>query len=132
MNENSNEFEEFLLNRIDTINSNYFKIYKFSNSINMNQFLKILNLKPFYKNKIPITLVDDGIISNESSSADHNHNILEKECAVCYEKIQTNVYLRKLICNHEFHKKCIDKWLFTQFKQNKKDFTCPICRHSIT
>lgn len=51
MNENSNEFEEFLLNRIDTINSNYFKIYKFSNSINMNQFLKILNLKPFYKIK---------------------------------------------------------------------------------
>ena len=119
---NNDDFEEFLLTQINTSNSNYFKIYKLNYSINMNKFIKILKLKPFYKNKIPITQNLD--ISSSQ--------VIDKECAICYEKIQMNVYLRRLECNHEFHKKCIDKWLFTQFKQHKLEFTCPICRQSIS
>ena len=112
---NNDDFEEFLLTQINTSNSNYFKIYKLNYSINMNKFIKILKLKPFYKNKIPITQNLD--ISSSQ--------VIDKECAICYEKIQMNVYLRRLECNHEFHKKCIDKW----FHKCKDDYIhCPICR----
>ena len=141
MNNNIDYFEEFLINRISSINNNYFKIYKLNSSINMNQFLKILNLKPIYKNKTPIITNNtaDNTVNNTAdniadNTADNTTSIItnwnEKECAICYEKIQKNVYIRKLICNHEFHKKCIDKWLFTQFKQHNNVFTCPICRQS--
>ena len=157
MNNNIDYFEEFLINRISSINNNYFKIYKLNSSINMNQFLKILNLKPIYKNKTPITAdntrnntanntadntanntanntADNTANNTADNTADNTTSIItnwnEKECAICYEKIQKNVYIRKLICNHEFHKKCIDKWLFTQFKQHNNVFTCPICRQS--
>jgi hypothetical protein len=44
-----------------------------------------------------------------------------EECSICLES-ETNV---TLLCNHTFHKKCIDEWL------NKKN-NCPICRHNIT
>lgn len=145
INNNTDEFEEFLINRISRFNTPVLKIYKLNTNINMNQFLKILNLKPFYKNKIPAIptttptpILNDTNDTNNISSIQKQHSSkstitfhLEKECAICYEKIQENVYIRKLICNHEFHKKCIDKWLFTQFKQHKNEFTCPICRQSI-
>lgn len=42
------------------------------------------------------------------------------ECAICYYKIKW--YNKKtLYCGHQFHRKCINKWLE---KQNK----CPFCR----
>jgi hypothetical protein len=141
VNANNNDFEEFLLTQINNVNSNYFKIYKLNYSINMNKFIKILNLKPFYKNKIPITqnteiYTDAGTGTDTTQSSNTiipiTNQVIDKECAICYEKIQMNVYLRQLKCNHEFHKKCIDKWLFTQFQQHKQEFTCPICRHSIS
>lgn len=129
---NNDDFEEFLLTQINTSNSNYFKIYKLNYSINMNKFIKILKLKPFYKNKIPITQNLDISLSDNTHVPIQVNQVIDKECAICYEKIQMNVYLRRLECNHEFHKKCIDKWLFTQFKQHKQEFTCPICRQSIS
>jgi hypothetical protein len=91
-----------------------YKIYKMHTNINMNQFIKILNLSSFYKLK----------------PTKSNSN-LNSQCSICYEYLQPNVYLRKLNCNHEFHKKCIDKWLYTQFKDHKDEFTCPLCRHNI-
>jgi hypothetical protein len=92
----------------------------------MNKFLKILNLNPFYKYKNVQTREDTMM----TSTGNFLH-LLTKECPICYDKIEENVYLRKLNCNHEFHKKCIDKWLFTQFRQYKEEFTCPICRKNV-
>jgi len=116
----------------------------------MNKFLKILNLKPFYRYKYttiptshsqeqePITHNPESILVYDPglSRPDPNSLILPilpiefnyKTCYICYDQITTNSYLRKLNCQHEFHKKCIDKWLFTQFKQSKNEFTCPLCR----
>lgn len=139
-----NDFEEFLLTNLNN-NSNYLKIYKLHTTINMNKFLKILNISPFYKYKgeqqfqttLPSQSTSTTIIQNGStnSSSLEKENptspSFEKECPICREKVQGNVYLRKLKCNHEFHKKCIDKWLFTQFKQCKDEYTCPLCRQSI-
>jgi hypothetical protein len=47
-------------------------------------------------------------------------------CAFCFKKFEMNQYKRKLPCNHEFHKKCIDKWIF----ENNIE-SCPICHESV-
>jgi hypothetical protein len=101
---NFESLEEFLIYSQLKI----YKIYKMHTNINMNQFIKILNLSSFYKSK--------------------NNNL---QCSICYEHLQPNEFLRKLKCNHEFHKKCIDKWLYTQFKDNRDEYTCPLCRQNI-
>ncbi|KAM9769949.1 RING finger protein 44-like [Menidia menidia] len=42
-------------------------------------------------------------------------------CVVCMCDFESRQLLRVLPCNHEFHTKCVDKWL-------KANRTCPICR----
>ena len=45
-------------------------------------------------------------------------------CPICLDSIEQNfIANNELICNHKFHKLCIQKWL----KINK---ICPICRVS--
>ena len=90
-----------------------YKIYKMRTNINMNKFLKILNLTSFYKSKI------------------QNNTQCSICCSICQDALQSNLFLRKLKCNHEFHKKCIDKWLYTQFQEDKDEYTCPLCRTNI-
>lgn len=47
-----------------------------------------------------------------------------KQCAICQENFQKGKYKRKMPkCTHEFHKKCIDEWLYKD-----KNQTCPLCR----
>jgi hypothetical protein len=46
------------------------------------------------------------------------------ECSVCVQEYKIGEFKRELICGHEYHKKCIDKWL-------KDSLTCPICRKEI-
>lgn len=42
-------------------------------------------------------------------------------CVVCLLDFESRQLLRVLRCSHEFHAKCIDKWL-------KTNRTCPVCR----
>ena len=43
-------------------------------------------------------------------------------CTICMEEIKKNSVCKKIPkCHHEFHKKCIDKWLV-------ESKTCPNCR----
>lgn len=46
-----------------------------------------------------------------------------KECSICLEKINKNI--RKTKCNHEFHQKCLDKWI-------ENNNTCPDCRYILS
>jgi hypothetical protein len=48
-----------------------------------------------------------------------NKNKNNIECAICLEILTKNV--KKLSCNHIFHKKCIVQW-------KRKSNTCPLCR----
>ncbi|XP_023287910.1 RING finger protein 44 [Orussus abietinus] len=45
----------------------------------------------------------------------------QTNCVVCMCDFEAPQSLRVLPCSHEFHAKCIDKWL-------KSNRTCPICR----
>ena len=52
--------------------------------------------------------------------------IKNKECCnICCEDYISGQYKRILpVCNHIFHKKCVDKWL-------KSKSNCPICRNEL-
>ncbi|KAJ8262403.1 hypothetical protein GJAV_G00166070 [Gymnothorax javanicus] len=50
-----------------------------------------------------------------------NHQSEQTLCVVCMCDFESRQLLRVLPCNHEFHGKCVDKWL-------KANRTCPICR----
>jgi hypothetical protein len=52
-----------------------------------------------------------------------NDPVIEKDCYICLESFKEGSYKRTLVCNHTFHKKCVDKW----FNKHDND-TCPICR----
>ncbi|KAM3219258.1 RING-H2 finger protein ATL32 [Capsicum annuum] len=47
------------------------------------------------------------------------------ECAVCLCEIEEGEAVRELICNHSFHKVCLDRWL------GFGRMTCPLCRNKI-
>eukprot|EP01083_Nonionella_stella_P072025 193916_1 len=47
-----------------------------------------------------------------------------KQCAVCCDKIKSGEVVRTLPCLHQYHCKCVDKWL-------AEHGTCPTCRHRI-
>jgi len=48
----------------------------------------------------------------------------KKMCVICISEWKNNQHIRKLPCKHEFHSKCIDKWL-------KQKRSCPICRGEV-
>ncbi|KAF6776007.1 hypothetical protein AHF37_04727 [Paragonimus kellicotti] len=45
----------------------------------------------------------------------------EERCMICLDDYEVKDSLRMLRCRHEFHAKCVDKWLKTKR-------TCPLCR----
>ncbi|XP_059219551.1 E3 ubiquitin-protein ligase RNF38 isoform X4 [Stomoxys calcitrans] len=49
------------------------------------------------------------------------HNGDQTSCVVCMCDFEIRQILRVLPCSHEFHAKCVDKWL-------RSNRTCPICR----
>lgn len=57
-----------------------------------------------------------------SKAIPFNKTMEDKECCVCLSKFMEKEKVRKLTCDHIFHKNCIDEWL------TKGDICCPICR----
>ncbi|KAB1199156.1 putative E3 ubiquitin-protein ligase RHA2B [Morella rubra] len=47
------------------------------------------------------------------------------ECSVCLCKIEDGDEIRRLRCDHLFHRVCLDRWL------GYKNPTCPLCRESL-
>ena len=48
----------------------------------------------------------------------------EDVCSICLEEFEYNQELKKLKCNHIFHKECLESWI-----NDKK--ICPLCRCDI-
>ena len=61
-------------------------------------------------------------ILGKSSRTRHSDSF----CTFCNKFIQTNEFKRVLCCGHEFHKKCIDKWIFKYLSS-----FCPCCKKEI-
>ncbi|PRD29184.1 UNVERIFIED_CONTAM: E3 ubiquitin-protein ligase ATL15 [Trichonephila clavipes] len=47
----------------------------------------------------------------------------EIKCSICLDTTRRRK-MKSLSCKHQFHKKCIDEWLQTQW-------ICPLCRHPL-
>lgn len=50
------------------------------------------------------------------------YNIENMICSVCCEKYENCVNIVVLLCGHDFHQTCINKWFY---EYNK---ICPLCR----
>jgi len=57
----------------------------------------------------------------EKKEIKFTNELYDKECTICLEYFNENEMLYELICEHYYHKNCIDDWL------SKKN-TCPLCR----
>ena len=82
---------------------------------------------------------NENLLQNESNSENNqNHqnnqnqtiekieltftnNLNNKNCSICLDEFNENEILFQLICNHYYHKKCINDWL-------RKNRSCPLCR----
>ena len=54
---------------------------------------------------------------------------LEKKdtiCSICLDEFEKEHKIRKTVCGHLFHMKCLDKWL------SENSYKCPMCRAEIT
>lgn len=45
-------------------------------------------------------------------------------CVICQDTINYKQIYRKLICTHQFHQNCIDKWFID-------NTTCPLCKQNL-
>jgi len=48
----------------------------------------------------------------------------EATCSICLTEYTDGSMMRRLPCGHDFHRRCVDKWL----QRNKR---CPLCIHAI-
>lgn len=95
---------EYINNITHYIMNNVIQNNNSISNITQKDFINLLKLEPYYK---------------QTKSNDN--------CSICYDKIQHTEYSRMLKCNHVYHKKCIDKWLYISYK-NGNSINCPICR----
>ncbi|XP_016116468.1 E3 ubiquitin-protein ligase RNF6-like [Sinocyclocheilus grahami] len=56
---------------------------------------------------------------------DPAHSAGKTDCQICFSEYKVGERLRILPCLHDYHVKCIDRWL-------KENATCPICRADIS
>ncbi len=64
------------------------------------------------------------------SSYDPKQNkYLQTSCTVCLADFQQGCELRKLACEHIFHKECIDSWIKSKISEVPR---CPICNVELT
>lgn len=50
----------------------------------------------------------------------------EEFCAICQDEMHAGEMLRRLtVCNHEFHRSCVDNWLLN------RSVRCPTCRFDV-
>lgn len=52
-------------------------------------------------------------------------------CAICIDNFNKHETIRILKCKHQFHKECIDKWLYSKFLENE-DLLCPLCQRDLS
>ncbi len=81
----------------------------------------------FYTNTVSDLGTDSSFTSTNCTTVerdDHTCVFNNNKCLICLHTYENGDFLRKLPCNHMFHRDCIDPWLSTKDR-------CPNCRQSI-
>ncbi|VTZ69533.1 RING zinc finger protein, putative [Plasmodium chabaudi chabaudi] len=64
------------------------------------------------------------LIGKNNMHTESNNNIINEQCAVCFDNFINEDKCIKLTCLHTYHWKCVKNW----FRFN---LTCPCCRHKL-
>ncbi|EAR96199.1 RING-H2 zinc finger protein (macronuclear) [Tetrahymena thermophila SB210] len=76
-------------------------------------------------NKLTIEIIDEFLpalsFEDIKKKAQDKGKTLNDSCAVCLCEFENSDICRETICNHYFHKDCLEQWL-------KKQENCPFCR----
>jgi len=73
-------------------------------------------------NTVAVAGIDaDGNPATATCGADDSDGI---DCAICLDELEEGDAVRKLTCDHLFHKECIDPWLLDHHN-------CPLCKDDI-
>ena len=56
---------------------------------------------------------------------EHAQDDDEKTCIICLDEFQPGEDIRRLRCQHYFHRACVDKWLL------ERQRTCPLCLQDV-
>ena len=56
----------------------------------------------------------------------YNNNEIEI-CSICLETFEKGENIRTTKCNHIFHVKCLDRWIYDE----RRNLPCPNCNRSI-
>ena len=74
------------------------------------------------------TLTEESLAKNttldEFSKLDTETKKKYDICSICFDEFKEENIIRKIKCNHLFHKDCVDPWLL------KESYKCPVCRES--
>ena len=73
-------------------------------------------------NILPRYVIIKNIKIKEYTLNENKHD--NERCPICLEDYNIGDTLNELICNHFYHKKCINNWIIS-------NNNCPICRSSI-
>ena len=82
---------------------------------------------------ISVFLVSIGLICAKSCNKEKerfeiikwkNNETLNDTCCICLEEYKINEKISVLKCSHNFHKKCLESWLY-------QSNTCPLCVEDI-
>jgi len=91
------------------------------NIVNVTMPSMLVNI-PVPQDDVVVSLPQDCIKQMPSKKVKHTENM--EPCSICFNDFNKGERYRKLPCNHQFHKRCIDKW----FNESVK---CPMCRQDI-
>lgn len=82
-------------------------------------------------NRLPVRVVSNeqpnsNTDGNITISSINKNNIIETNiCSICLGNFEAGDEVRLLLCQHEFHKQCIDQWL-------RSNAICPTCKNQAT
>ncbi len=71
---------------------------------------------------INIDMVDFIVIDDEEMGRQR-----DTLCVICLDNMEINTSKYRLLCGHEYHIHCLNKW----FKTNQNNRQCPICKQYI-
>ena len=71
-----------------------------------------------------INKYDNQVISSLNRNTSLKISNRNDECSICLQKIKLNQIIRGTNCNHDYHAKCLDRWL------EERSF-CPLCKKNL-
>jgi len=90
----------------------------------MNQLFTTLNNETEERDSIPVVMNEKELNKLDIKKCKDIENKSEI-CVICLLKYKENDNIRLLPCHHDFHVKCIDKWLI------EYNYKCPVCRKEV-